>query len=1258
MAQQPINNGDSGLISRTKINANDAELYSTKVDKVVGKDLSDENYTLAEKNKLATVESSKWLGEYVSLGALQIANPAPVSGSYGYVDTGVGQDIQSYIWDTDDTKYVLQLGESTSETPASIKTKYESNADTNAYTNSEKTKVGNISVTQTVDLDVIESDTNLNNSHRTTVTGNPHAVTQTEVGLDQVDNTSDLDKPISTDTQTALDGKMDTAGSFDSIELNPQSPAVAYQEGLYYYDDDNKAHSFYVESATLPPVRAGRVLRSRVMNNESFTIVKGDIVKIVGVSGTSPIVELSQANNIDDVKSTVGMIMEDILTGGIGYVAVFDTIVGVNTLGSQVNDLVYLDPDNAGKFTFVQPKAPDYSYPFGFVSIVDEFNGVIGVRFGGFTNTDTSTNIEGSLNGIVTQEQHVDFVVDTGVAYADVYNENFPTKNLPFMIGSKMYFLDTLTGTGVGGSARVALTNGTINSPQKNYIYIELVGEVPTLKSSTILPIGSIALVGWVSIFDIATTTTDGIFSWQRNNNSVDNGDGDGILNYITDRLRYEGSKYITGVLPTVIIDTGVAPDSVKVSTSVGVITQLHAQTFDPTGGDVYYIVNHPTEPFKKITDLNEIDVIADGTPLSDNDRLGLNLMGVQNSNGELEKILVNLPEGAYTTDATAINDSNNFSVTGVPVNAGITLNTFRICRLVLRYDTQGGGQWTNLLGAGLFQDERGFPLGLGGSGATTGLATTEFSDGAFSWFNALDSTKTTQVDLSGITTATNRTVAIQDQDGTMALLSDTDAKVEWLFPWIDATYNKNTMTRIGDWTSISNIQTSDYPVPIESGLPLWGIVPDPSWTTSQVLGDGAYGYDITTTVMGSIKGWRIWATGDTDTTYTVQLWDYNNENNPILLGTDFIDVNTPIGWVEVLSDEPSIVTLPGNRFRLSVLIHATTTDTEYNGTWTNVDGGAVPSDGIVTLNTAVGVKVFIDKNELDLTDRGVELLLLKEGDTIKFTETADSTRFSLYRVTGTSVNQGTYVELPVSLLDEGNGIRGGKDVLTDWTVYGADTNTDYVEDAGNLPTYFPSGNVKGFFTTLYEDVTDPALTLNDNVYGVDLLVDEYTQSSDWDIVAYSGNSGGASGSISRFEDGKFAIYNSADVSKEVDFNLSNISTSTIRTINIPDEDGSLLIQKLISDSFGIETKLIDTFDHTINNASKYSYEMNNGVLFRSGELKIITNGAIANISDVSIDIGDSSGISFDVAINANDVELSVTSDSASWTIKLKRELI
>ena len=109
------------------------------------------DFTDSEKTKLSGLESSKFLGEFTSLAALQTAFPTASVGSYAYVDTGVGQDVQKYIWDNNDSQWVEQQGQSTAETPATIKTKYESNADTNGFTDSEKTKLSNQSGTNTGD---------------------------------------------------------------------------------------------------------------------------------------------------------------------------------------------------------------------------------------------------------------------------------------------------------------------------------------------------------------------------------------------------------------------------------------------------------------------------------------------------------------------------------------------------------------------------------------------------------------------------------------------------------------------------------------------------------------------------------------------------------------------------------------------------------------------------------------------------------------------------------------------------------------------------------------------------------------------------------------------------------------------------------------------------------------------------------------------------------------------------------------------------
>lgn len=51
-------------------------------------------------------------------------------------------------------------------------------------------------------------------------TNNPHSVTKSQVGLENVDNTSDLNKPISTATQNALNNKQDTLTAGNGITIS------------------------------------------------------------------------------------------------------------------------------------------------------------------------------------------------------------------------------------------------------------------------------------------------------------------------------------------------------------------------------------------------------------------------------------------------------------------------------------------------------------------------------------------------------------------------------------------------------------------------------------------------------------------------------------------------------------------------------------------------------------------------------------------------------------------------------------------------------------------------------------------------------------------------------------------------------------------------------------------------------------------------------------------------------------------------------
>lgn len=70
---------------------------------------------------------------------------------------------------------------------------------------SDKTKLDGLKAQAEIDTSISNVQNNLN-AHINNRT-NPHRVTKDQIGLDQVDNTSDANKPISNATQTALNGK-------------------------------------------------------------------------------------------------------------------------------------------------------------------------------------------------------------------------------------------------------------------------------------------------------------------------------------------------------------------------------------------------------------------------------------------------------------------------------------------------------------------------------------------------------------------------------------------------------------------------------------------------------------------------------------------------------------------------------------------------------------------------------------------------------------------------------------------------------------------------------------------------------------------------------------------------------------------------------------------------------------------------------------------------------------------------------------------
>ena len=185
-------------------------------------------YSDSEKSKLAALNSSKFLGQYVNLASLQSAYPSPSDGSFANVDTGSGNNVKRYIWDSSDSGYVEQLGESSVLTDAQIKTQYEANANTNEFSNSDKAKLNAISGVNTGDQDISGIATNASaiaaNTAKTGITSaQASAITAntTKVGISTAQTTKLAGIETSADvTDTANVVAALTAGTNVTIAAN------------------------------------------------------------------------------------------------------------------------------------------------------------------------------------------------------------------------------------------------------------------------------------------------------------------------------------------------------------------------------------------------------------------------------------------------------------------------------------------------------------------------------------------------------------------------------------------------------------------------------------------------------------------------------------------------------------------------------------------------------------------------------------------------------------------------------------------------------------------------------------------------------------------------------------------------------------------------------------------------------------------------------------------------------------------------------
>lgn len=556
-------------------------------------------------------------------------------------------------------------------------------------------------------------------------------------------------------------GNMDTKSlAAEYLRLKTGITPPAHAPGQLYFDDatDTLAMTNNITGVLL---QLGRELWTRSINNTLAVIPDGSVVCVDGASGGHPTICLANSREYDK-QVILGVATQDIPIGGNGgEVTPYGKVNDIDTDHLVEGAAVYLSPTVDGETVAVRPGFPAKPIFIGICTVKDAVNGSIFVQI-----KDDTFDYE--FDGCAIERQDTFVVVDTGVVYCDV--ELVGGGDLPVQLNGEIFLLDCTTGAGVGGRARAALTAGTSTVPEFNFVWVELVAGVPTLKGSATPPMPAsdgFAFIAFVAILDAATTTTEGPLVHQRSTDAIAHDDR-GRIAYIDERLRQNGAQWTNGIAPTVVIDTVPAPDTVDVTVASGSVYQLHRQTFPSLQASVdgIYMGNASgvgsLTPYQKLTDL--------GLALEDN--AGNSLAGqrfnwviwgaVNKTTGEC-KLFASLPRDGYNNDLDAYNDVNQTAVISVPIE--LRTVAFLIARVPVRHRIPSGGtyEFINPVGRPEIISLLGNPIGVSGSGASG--AASQFSDNIFAIFNDADSSKVLDFDVSPVTTATTRTLGAPDMD-------------------------------------------------------------------------------------------------------------------------------------------------------------------------------------------------------------------------------------------------------------------------------------------------------------------------------------------------------------------------------------------------------------------------------------------------------------------------------------------------------------
>jgi len=320
--------------------------------------------------------------------------------------------------------------------------------------------------------------------------------------------------------------------------------------------------------------------------------------------------------------------------------------------------------------------------------------------------------------------------------------------------------------------------------------------------------------------------------------------------------------------------------------------------------------------------------------------------------------------------------------------------------------------------------------------------------------------------------------------------------RVRWMGAWTAQTYVLNDWAKDSGYSAVCiAATTTDQLAPQPVGAASWLLPDAPAWTPLNLTDTIYTGIRISNLTRAfEIQKLRIWIpTITADAHYVILLKD--NISGISKLGNSFDgDAFGSTGW-QTVTVSPKFL-LPGDDYSFILVSQNSAGDQTYNHPWVYTGSSNQEANPGTSNANRRGdyTQLRINAADRDAVSRVSELQSVIVGSTIKVTSEANASAYIEFEVFGIEDN-GTWFNYQVVLLDEGAAGEPPDD--DDVQIYFANpiaTPTDYVELTNH---FLSSATIQGEFYT----GSSPTPVYNDNGYGIDITVQEYTVSPDWDLI-------------------------------------------------------------------------------------------------------------------------------------------------------------